>query len=110
MLNATDAATGEELCKEKAAVVILIGIFTYIVATAFIDVYHMAADTILICFCEDNANNHGEKLASANLQRFMTRNGKKKKLGDKDPEDDGGAKAGKGNKVAPMELESVTQV
>lgn len=54
--------------------VLVIGIFTWFIADAFTDVYKMAVDTILLCFCEDsNINNGKDKpyFASDNLVKFL---------------------------------------
>jgi len=37
----------------------LIGILAYAIATAFMSVYEMAVDTMLLCFCEDTERNDG---------------------------------------------------
>lgn len=55
----------------------------YFVATAFLEVYDMAIDSILLCFCLDRANNDGsdEKpyFMGDSLRKFISANTKKKR-------------------------------
>ena len=51
-------------------VVLVIGVAAYLIAYAFAEVYDMAADAMVICFCEDAAT-QGEPLAPKRLRKFF---------------------------------------
>ncbi|GAM18465.1 hypothetical protein SAMD00019534_016400, partial [Acytostelium subglobosum LB1] len=55
--------------------VILIGFIAFFIAGGFMSVYHMAIDTMLLCFCEDSERNDGsaEKpyFARGSLKKFI---------------------------------------
>lgn len=49
-------------------------LLTYYLGAAFMEIYDMAIDTILLCFCEDSERNDGKKhpyFMSDSLKRFV---------------------------------------
>eukprot|EP00042_Codosiga_hollandica_P038317 m.310906 g.310906 ORF g.310906 m.310906 type:complete len:640 (+) comp55359_c0_seq1:214-2133(+) len=64
------------------APLIIVGVFAYVIASIFLDVYAMVIDTLLVCFCEDQERNDGsaEKpyFMSSNLLAVLSRSDRKK--------------------------------
>lgn len=50
-----------------ALIVLVVCVFSYFIVSTFMSVYRMAVDTLLLCFCEDSANNKSEPYASNRL-------------------------------------------
>eukprot|EP00033_Pygsuia_biforma_P000840 GCRY01000978.1.p1 GENE.GCRY01000978.1~~GCRY01000978.1.p1 ORF type:complete len:697 (+),score=211.66 GCRY01000978.1:143-2233(+) len=61
--------------------VMLVIILSYMIASAFMSIYDMAVDTILLCFCEDVERNDGspgrEYFMSEDLQEYINKNEQK---------------------------------
>eukprot|EP00033_Pygsuia_biforma_P005634 GCRY01006224.1.p1 GENE.GCRY01006224.1~~GCRY01006224.1.p1 ORF type:complete len:197 (-),score=54.22 GCRY01006224.1:175-720(-) len=59
-----------------AIVVLLIVLIAYFIASGFMELYDMAIDTILLCFCEDVERNDGSEerpyFMSDNLKEFIS--------------------------------------
>eukprot|EP00042_Codosiga_hollandica_P057139 m.840181 g.840181 ORF g.840181 m.840181 type:complete len:641 (+) comp59508_c0_seq9:56-1978(+) len=55
-----------------ALIVVVVCVFSYFIASTIMTVYRMAVDTLLLCFCEDSANNKSAPYASERLQNFMS--------------------------------------
>jgi choline transporter-like protein 2/4/5 len=101
VLGAMYDGTDEQLTSMAVPVGFTV-LLSFFVATAFLSVYAMAIDTILLCFCEDNEKNNGEdkpylmsdgllkivNKSAAKARRQQMRKASTKKVG--------------GSKVAPM--------
>ncbi|KAJ3447974.1 choline transporter-like (slc family 44) [Anaeramoeba flamelloides] len=65
---------------------VLCGLLAYLIASAFMGVFEMCIDTILLCFCEDCERHDGsdpekEPYATPELARFMSTHDQTEKMG-----------------------------
>lgn len=59
-----------------APTVLIMGI-AFMTATMFMDVFHMAVDTVIMCYITDEEQNDGRAIyADADLADFIHKNGK----------------------------------
>ena len=65
---------GEKDIENQAVVLVVIALISWITAAAFVDVYGMIADSLLICFCEDSSQAGGAKFAPKALMNMIHHN------------------------------------
>ena len=65
--TSTDPTLDTAVVKYIALPLILIGLATYFIVSAFTELFEMTADTLLICICEDREHNGGKDAKESDL-------------------------------------------
>ena len=68
-------------------IVLVVCVFSYFIVSAFMTVYKMTIDTLVICFCEDAANIETDQFMSKRLKKVMTNEERRHKAEHKKQEE-----------------------
>lgn len=76
---------GDEAITSGVLIMACIALFSFFIATLFVNIFSVCIDTILLCYCVDKESSDGKHYFPADLESHVARNDKKAKpAGEKD--------------------------